>query len=91
MLDRDLIRQIVFHEAGQAAAVYLYNKQKQLPSVDFQITITRTGHLMCQHFSGHIVKQILAAFRSSLATNSYWPNEVVHGCKTPQYIQIYPA
>jgi len=44
MLDRDLIRQIVFHEAGQAAAVYLYNKQKQLPSVDFQITITRTGH-----------------------------------------------
>jgi hypothetical protein len=46
---------------------------------------------MCQHFSGHKVKQTLAAFRSSLATNSYWPNEFVHGCKTPQCIQIYPA
>ena len=46
---------------------------------------------MCQHFSGHKAKQILAAIRSSLATNSYWPNEVVHGCKTPQCIQIYPA
>ena len=29
------------------------------------------GYLMCQHFSGHKAKQILAAFRSSLATNSY--------------------
>ena len=47
--------------------------------------------VMCQHFSGHKAKQILAAFRSSLATNSYWPNEVVHGCKTPQCIQIYLA
>jgi len=47
--------------------------------------------LMCQHFSGHKVKQILAAIRSLLATNSYWPNEFVHGCKTPQCTQIYPA
>ena len=37
--DRDLIRQIAFHEAGHAAAIYLYNKQKQLPPVHFQITI----------------------------------------------------
>ncbi|MDO9268222.1 MAG: hypothetical protein Q7T96_03815 [Methylobacter sp.] len=37
--DHDLIRQIAFHEAGHAAAIYLYNKQKQLPSVYFQITI----------------------------------------------------
>ena len=27
--------------------------------------------VMCQHFSGHKVKLILAAFRSPLATNSY--------------------
>ena len=37
--DQDLIRQTAFHEAGHAAAIYLYNKQKQLPPVHFQITI----------------------------------------------------
>ncbi len=37
--DQDLIRQIAFHEAGHAAAIYLYNKQKQLPPVYFQISI----------------------------------------------------
>ena len=33
----DLIKQIAFHEAGHAAGIYLYNKQKRLPSVFFQI------------------------------------------------------
>jgi hypothetical protein len=37
--DQDLIKQIAFHEAGHAAVIYLYNKQKQLPPVYFQITI----------------------------------------------------
>lgn len=37
--DQDLIKQIAVHEAGHAAAIYLYNKQKQLPPVYFQITI----------------------------------------------------
>lgn len=37
--DRDLIRQIAFHEAGHATAIYLGNKRKQLPPVFFQITI----------------------------------------------------
>ena len=37
--DQDLIRQTAFHESGHAAAIYLYNKQKQLPPVHFQITI----------------------------------------------------
>ena len=37
--DQDLLRQIAFHEAGHATAIYLYNKQKQLPPVYFQITI----------------------------------------------------
>jgi len=39
--------------------------------------------MMCQHFFGHKVKQILVVFRSPLAINSYWPNEFVRGCKTP--------
>jgi hypothetical protein len=46
---------------------------------------------MCQHFSGHKVKQTLAAFRSPLATNSYSSNEAAHGYKTPQCIQIFPV
>jgi hypothetical protein len=41
---QDLIKQIVFHEAGHAAAIYLYNKQKHLPPVYFQITIKRTDY-----------------------------------------------
>ncbi|MFZ2406136.1 MAG: hypothetical protein WAW41_13440 [Methylobacter sp.] len=43
--DQDLIRQIAFHEAGHAAAIYLYNKQKQLPPVYFQITIKALDRL----------------------------------------------
>jgi hypothetical protein len=39
VLDKSLIRQVVFHEAGHAAAIHLYNKQKQLPPVYFQISI----------------------------------------------------
>ncbi|WP_432741145.1 hypothetical protein ABXJ76_13325 [Methylobacter sp. G7] len=37
--DQDLFKQIAFHEAGHAAAIYLCNKQKQLPPVHFQIII----------------------------------------------------
>jgi hypothetical protein len=37
--DQDLLRQIAFHEAGHATAIYLNNKQKHLPPVHFQITI----------------------------------------------------
>ncbi len=36
-------------------------------------------------------KRIFTAFRSSLAANSLWSNEVVYACKTLQDIQIYPA
>jgi len=42
--DQDLLRQIAFHEAGHASAIYLYNKQKQLPPVYFQITIKALDH-----------------------------------------------
>ncbi|NOS87918.1 MAG: hypothetical protein HOP34_05145 [Methylococcaceae bacterium] len=38
--DQDLVRQIVFHEAGHAAAIHLNNKQKQLPAVAFEITMS---------------------------------------------------
>lgn len=35
---RQLVQQTAFHEAGHAAAIYLYNRQKNLPPVYFQIT-----------------------------------------------------
>jgi len=56
-IDDELVRQIVFHEAGHATAIYLYNKQKQLPPVFFQITIkaldrginSALTHCQCKH------------------------------------------
>lgn len=35
---RQLVQQTAFHEAGHAAAIYLCNRQKNLPPVYFQIT-----------------------------------------------------
>ena len=55
ILDQDLIKQIVFHEAGQAAAIYLCNKQKQLPPVYFQITIKKTDHSLGNSFTSRTV------------------------------------
>lgn len=46
--NQDLIKQIAFHEAGHAAAIYLYNKEKQLPPVFFQITIKTLDQLKDQ-------------------------------------------
>ncbi len=36
---QELFRQVAFHEAGHAVAIYLRNKQQQLPPVFFQITL----------------------------------------------------
>ena len=55
ILDQDLIKQIVFHEAGHAAAIHLYNKQKQLPPVYFQITIKKTDHTQANPFASRAV------------------------------------
>jgi hypothetical protein len=55
ILDQDLIKQIIFHEAGHAAAIYLYNKQKQLPPVYFQITIKKTDHFLANPFANKAV------------------------------------
>jgi hypothetical protein len=57
VLDQDLIRQIVFHEAGHAAAIHLYNKQKQLPPVYFQITIKQTDHSYANPFASRAVRR----------------------------------
>ena len=48
-------------------------------------------HMMCQHFSGHMFKQLFAAIHSLQATNSHWRNEVARGCKTLRYIRTLPV
>jgi len=57
VFDQDLIKQIVFHEAGHAAAIHLYNKQKQLPHVHFQITIKKTDHTPTNPFASRAIGQ----------------------------------
>ena len=56
MFEQDLIKQIAFHEAGHAVAIYLYNKQKQLPTVYFQITITKTDHAQANSVANRTIK-----------------------------------
>ena len=56
VLDQDLIRQVVFHEAGHAAAIHLYNKQKNLPPVYFQITIKKTDLCLINPFASRAVR-----------------------------------
>lgn len=51
VFDHNLIKPIVFHEAGHAAAIHLCNKQKQLPPVYFQITIKKTHHSLTNLFA----------------------------------------
>jgi hypothetical protein len=55
MFEQDLAKQTAFHEAGHAAAIYLCNKQKKLPTVDFQITITKTDHAQANSFASRTV------------------------------------
>ena len=56
-----------------------------------EIIIVKRGKLMCQHFSGHMVKQLFAAIRSQLATHTHWLNAFALYCKRPQCIQIQPV
>jgi hypothetical protein len=47
-----LSRETAIHEAGHAVAIYLGNKQKQLPTVFFQIVINRASTSHNSAFSG---------------------------------------
>jgi Arc/MetJ-type ribon-helix-helix transcriptional regulator len=42
----ELNKRIAYHEAGHATAIYLYNKQKQLPPIYFQITLKNNSELI---------------------------------------------
>jgi hypothetical protein len=41
---------------------------------------------MCQHFSGHTVKQLYSAINNQPVTNNYYYNANVAGYKKLQYI-----
>lgn len=45
----DLSKKTAIHEAGHAAAVYLRNKQKQLPPIFFEIFIKEHGQITSQN------------------------------------------
>jgi hypothetical protein len=52
---KDLIRQVVYHKVGHAAAIHLYNRKKQLPSVSFQIVIKQTDYSRAQSSDNHAI------------------------------------
>ncbi|WP_419607892.1 oligosaccharide flippase family protein [Thiolapillus sp.] len=62
-----------------------------IKSLSLLLCTTVIVGLMCQHFSGHKVTQIYDGFRSLPVINNHWWNEAVSGCRTPQYIQIFPV
>ncbi|SJM92684.1 conserved hypothetical protein [Crenothrix polyspora] len=47
----DLSQETAIHEAGHATAIYLGNKQRQLPPVFFQIFIKRKSPSHCTSLS----------------------------------------
>jgi hypothetical protein len=59
---QDLIKQTAFHEAGHAAAIYLYNKSNSLPPVFFQITIKErcNNKIFSEETSSSNFKQFVA-------------------------------
>lgn len=45
---------------------------------------------MCQHYSGHKVKQLYAAIQNPQVIYNHLPNAVAHGYKIPRSIQRWP-
>ncbi len=52
--NHELAKHTAFHEAGHAAAIYLSNKQKQLPPVFFKIQIIKPEQTRT-HFSAKVI------------------------------------
>ncbi len=50
--DSAIFRQVAFHEAGHAAAIHFFNKQKQLPPIFFQITVKYLPHFSNEQLAG---------------------------------------
>ncbi len=65
----ELDKQIAFHEAGHAAAIYLGNKKKQLPPVFFKIQIVKPDNVN-PHFSAKVIDgQLIQSLPLTLLDN----------------------
>jgi hypothetical protein len=84
----EIDKRIAYHQAGHAAAIYLGNKQKQLPAVHFQIIIKpqewdgqASGRFACTHGKytakvegGRLIQSLPLSF--SEATQYFsWPEQ----------------
>ena len=69
----ELTRQTAFHEAGHAAAIYLENKQKNLPSIYFSIHTRRPEHsgerLFARIDDGRLVGDLAPSTLTEIAGN----------------------
>ena len=84
---QELAIQIAYHEAGHATAIYLYNKQQQLPSIFFQIhlknyedikqltaqDINYQGDYVAEIEGGCLIENL--ALNLSVSKNEINPNE----------------
>ncbi len=59
---QDLVKQTAYHEAGHAAAIYLYNKSNNLPPVFFQIKTKEICHnkIFSENITPSDTKQLIA-------------------------------
>jgi len=65
----ELAKHTAFHEAGHAAAIYLGNKQKQLPPVFFKIQIIKPDQTR-KHFSAKVIDgQLIQSLPVTLSAN----------------------
>jgi hypothetical protein len=77
---QDLVKQTAFHEAGHAAAIYLYNKSNSLPPVFFQITIKElcNNKLFAENTSASNPKQFIAKIEGGRLIQSL-PGSLIQG------------
>ncbi len=92
--DKELTRQTAVHEAGHAAAIYLRNKQLQLPPVFFRIILNTAGrsnkiplaacHSMTRDFAARIEGGCLIHSLpiSLIESNNYFSTIEKHACQT---------
>jgi len=80
--NQELAKHTAFHEAGHAAAIYLGNKQKQLPPVFFKIQIIKPDQTR-KHFSAKVIDgQLIQSLPvTSLDNLSELSNDEQHSCQ----------
>jgi hypothetical protein len=68
----ELSRQTAFHEAGHVAALYLENKRKRLPSIHFEIHVSKQGDMTWPLFakvSGRLVGDLATVIHQNVTNH----------------------